>query len=217
MFRRFSILLIFVLMLMLLVPQAVGASDCGTHVVQRGENLFRISLRYNVKLTTLAAFNNIWNIHQIYAGQVLHIPCSGSTQTTNQPANNNYNTPTYNTPTYNPWTPTNTYHPTVNGLNCAGFRATSPVDGFPNGNVMFYWDPPVSHDQIARYQVRILNAAGYEVGAYETLNIGTSLRADVSVGAIGPGNNFAWYAVGVTADERLCRTQVVHLPREWTQ
>jgi len=42
-----------------------------THVVQRGENLFRIGLRYNVTWTTLAAMNGITHPSHIYAGQTL--------------------------------------------------------------------------------------------------------------------------------------------------
>jgi LysM repeat protein len=45
-----------------------------THLVQRGENLFRISLRYGVNMYTLARVNGIVNINLIYAGQVLIIP-----------------------------------------------------------------------------------------------------------------------------------------------
>lgn len=44
------------------------------HFVQPGENLFRISLRYGVSLSRLAAVNNIGNTHWIYAGQALIIP-----------------------------------------------------------------------------------------------------------------------------------------------
>ncbi len=45
-----------------------------THTVQSGETLFRISLRYNVSLQTLAAVNGIGSNYLIYAGQVLIIP-----------------------------------------------------------------------------------------------------------------------------------------------
>ena len=45
-----------------------------THVVQTGENLFRIALHYNVPLYTLAAINGIYDVSRIYAGQVLLIP-----------------------------------------------------------------------------------------------------------------------------------------------
>ncbi len=45
-----------------------------THVVQRGENLFRISLRYGVTVDALARANNIANVNWVYVGQVLAIP-----------------------------------------------------------------------------------------------------------------------------------------------
>lgn len=45
-----------------------------THTVQAGENLFRISLRYNVTLDALARANGIYNVHLIFPGQVLVIP-----------------------------------------------------------------------------------------------------------------------------------------------
>ena len=45
-----------------------------THVVQPGENLFRIALRYGVNMYTLAAANGILNLSYIRAGQVLIIP-----------------------------------------------------------------------------------------------------------------------------------------------
>lgn len=42
-----------------------------THLVQRGENLYRISLRYNVSMGTLQAWNRIRNPNRIYVGQRL--------------------------------------------------------------------------------------------------------------------------------------------------
>jgi LysM repeat protein len=39
-----------------------------------GENLFRISLRYNVSMDVIARANNIWNYNLVFAGQVLIIP-----------------------------------------------------------------------------------------------------------------------------------------------
>jgi len=44
------------------------------HVVQPGENLFRIALRYGTNYWTLAALNNIANPHYICVGQELRIP-----------------------------------------------------------------------------------------------------------------------------------------------
>ncbi len=45
-----------------------------THVVQPGENLFRISLKYNVSLDALMRANGITNPNLIFVGQVLQIP-----------------------------------------------------------------------------------------------------------------------------------------------
>jgi LysM repeat protein len=45
-----------------------------TYVVQPGENLFRIALRYNLSYMYLAHYNGIANPSCIYAGQVLRIP-----------------------------------------------------------------------------------------------------------------------------------------------
>lgn len=50
------------------------AQDQLSHVVQPGENLFRIALRYGVDMNTLAAANNIADARRIFSGQVLTIP-----------------------------------------------------------------------------------------------------------------------------------------------
>jgi len=45
-----------------------------THKVERGENLYRISLRYKVSMWTIAETNRITNLNYIRAGQELCIP-----------------------------------------------------------------------------------------------------------------------------------------------
>ena len=57
-------------------------SPSGVHVVQRGENLFRIALRYGTTAQALAAANGIANTNRIYAGQRLVIPGHGNTPST---------------------------------------------------------------------------------------------------------------------------------------
>jgi LysM repeat protein len=44
------------------------------HIVQAGENLYRISLIYGVNMWDIAQANGILNLNQIYAGQRLVIP-----------------------------------------------------------------------------------------------------------------------------------------------
>jgi len=51
-----------------------------THTVQRGENLFRIALRYGTTVQAIASANGITNPALIYAGQTLRIPTTGGQQ-----------------------------------------------------------------------------------------------------------------------------------------
>lgn len=73
--------------MMLSVGIVVNAQDDSSpiiHVVQNGENLFRISLRYGVSLNALAQANGISNPNLIFVGQQLTIP--GTTGGTPPPA-----------------------------------------------------------------------------------------------------------------------------------
>ena len=47
-----------------------------THVVQEGEGLFDIALRYGVTVTSIANANGISDINTVFLGQVLIIPAS---------------------------------------------------------------------------------------------------------------------------------------------
>ncbi|MEO8606531.1 MAG: LysM peptidoglycan-binding domain-containing protein [Chloroflexota bacterium] len=68
-----------------LVPTAtlepVAGGSC-TYVVAAGENLFRISMKYNLTPQELATANGIPNMNIIMVGQTLTIPNCGSTDTT---------------------------------------------------------------------------------------------------------------------------------------
>lgn len=71
--------LIFFVGSVLIVP--VGSAQtqrCGAgetvHVIQSGENLFRIAQRYGVSMEAIAQRNNIVDITRIFAGDTLCIP-----------------------------------------------------------------------------------------------------------------------------------------------
>jgi len=65
------------------VEQPSTQAGCSTqHIIQPGENLFRISLRYRVSQAALAHANGITDPRLIFAGQRLCIP-SGSVPATN--------------------------------------------------------------------------------------------------------------------------------------
>ncbi len=59
----------------ILIPPSSGP-PAGSYVVQPGDNLFRIGLRFGFTVSELAAYNNIANPNVIYVGQVILIPPS---------------------------------------------------------------------------------------------------------------------------------------------
>src|SRR5690606_10780411 len=68
---RYAILIAIVFAL--LFPAAASAEDI-IHIVQPGETLYRISVRYGVSMDTIAQANQISNRERILAGQRLTIP-----------------------------------------------------------------------------------------------------------------------------------------------
>ncbi|MFC2015613.1 LysM peptidoglycan-binding domain-containing protein [Chloroflexota bacterium] len=58
------------------VVSAAPASTCGvTHVVKRGQNLYRIAAKYGTTVKAIVKANGLWNPNYIYTGQRLYIPC----------------------------------------------------------------------------------------------------------------------------------------------
>ena len=53
------------------LPPSAGEQ---TYVVKRGDNLFRIALRYNMSYVDLARYNGISDPSRIYVGQIIRIP-----------------------------------------------------------------------------------------------------------------------------------------------
>lgn len=60
-------------------PATTDSTGATTHVVQPGENLFQISLRYATTVQALSQANNITNPGLIYVGQTLQIPDGSGT------------------------------------------------------------------------------------------------------------------------------------------
>jgi LysM repeat protein len=57
-----------------LIISGTGAGETVTHIVQPGENLFRISLKYGTTVEAIAAVNGVINPNIVYVGQELTIP-----------------------------------------------------------------------------------------------------------------------------------------------
>lgn len=58
-------------------PPVAAPSGEQIHVVQPGENLYRIALQYGMSYPDLAAYNNITNPHTTHVGMEIRIPPSG--------------------------------------------------------------------------------------------------------------------------------------------
>lgn len=61
-------------LLLLVIAFGVQAQDEQTYVVQPGDNLFRIALRFDTTIAALAEANDIANVNLIFVGQTLVIP-----------------------------------------------------------------------------------------------------------------------------------------------
>ncbi len=72
------ILILGTVLVLCLTLAAPAFAQTTTHIVQRGENLFRIALRYGVTVNALAAANGLSSTSTIYVGQRLTIPTGGS-------------------------------------------------------------------------------------------------------------------------------------------
>jgi LysM repeat protein len=74
--RSRTVVLLLLLIAALALPAAAQAQG-QIHVVQRGENLYRIALRYGTSVSALVRANGLRNANFIYVGQRLTIPGSG--------------------------------------------------------------------------------------------------------------------------------------------
>ncbi len=71
--RNLKLFVVFLLLLFTSISFAQNTQQV-THIVQPGENLFRIALRYGVDMQELSALNSIDDARSIYSGQELLIP-----------------------------------------------------------------------------------------------------------------------------------------------
>jgi len=67
-------MIIWLVIFTLSLPAFAQSTQQVTHIVQPGENLFRIALQYGVDLNELASVNGITDSRTIYSGQELLIP-----------------------------------------------------------------------------------------------------------------------------------------------
>lgn len=192
------------------LPARVAYAQCGVnHTVLKGQNLFRISLRYGVSMSAIAKANNLANVNRIYAGQTLLIPCAtGTTPTTTTTTTGTTGSTPLPSPTPNIFT-----IPTGGTIDCTGFRATSPLDGLPDGQITFYWNQPASGKDITNFQVIVLDDRGRRLVAFETAGGFYNVTGNVGFSAIGGRSRFSWFVIALAHGVEACRSQVTTLNR----
>ncbi len=172
--------------------------DNTTYTVAIGDTLFSIARRYNANMQDIMDASGIGDPNTIVPGQVLTIPGAGSgfvgVQVPDTP-------PTGNTPTTDP----------TGGVDCTGFRASSPLDGLGNGFTTFFWDAPAT--AVDSYRLFVYNL---ETGRSTTQNVSaptTTATIDVSVNALGAGFDFAWEVQALRNREVVCNSVRTTLQR----
>ena len=84
--RRIAILSITLMLTLVLATPAFARDGSVVHIVQPGENLYRISLRYGTTVKAIAAANGLTNTSRIYVGQRLTIPGGSSSPAPSTPS-----------------------------------------------------------------------------------------------------------------------------------
>ena len=192
---------------------ADAQGQCGpnvTHIVQQGENLFRISLNYGTHYSAVAAANGIYDPTRIYPGQRLVMVCASGGPinygSNSQPTTTVLQPPPPGQPVDVPVIP-----PVV---DCSRFRVTSPTDGFTYGTQTFYWDgaPGATSYRVLVYSVDV--RPGTLVAVSEVSGLVTSTSLPMGVGYIGPGFRFSYSVQALVADSVVCSTPLLTMYRE---
>ncbi len=217
--RVVAFVLIFVAAFVLFAAprQTASAQSCGpnvTHVVQPGENLFRISLNHGTTFRAVAAANGIADVTRIYPGQVLRMVCStGGTGGSGGTGAGGANGVTTNI-LLPPPPGTNSSVPVIpTGVDCTRFRVTQPLDGLAAETQVFYWDGAPG---ATTYRINIYNAdlrPGVLVASADVPGTLTSASMSVGQGYIGAGYRFSFRINAMVADTVVCSTPLITLFR----
>jgi murein DD-endopeptidase MepM/ murein hydrolase activator NlpD len=209
------------LLLLLIVPlalpaQQVDAQSCGpgvTHLVQRGDNLYRISIRYGTSMAAIANANGISDYSRIYAGQSLTIPCGGGGAPA--PAPGGYDDPEEDGGILPGVfvTPSVQLDPIV--VNCRRLRPSSPRDGLAPSLNTFYWDP--ARGNPTGYRVNVYNedlTPGRLVASFDVPGTRTSVSGDIGQMVAGGGYLFSWEVQALVSDIPVCTSERVTMFRD---
>lgn len=162
------------------------------HVVARGDTLFALARRYDVRAADILAANDSLASSRLYVGAELRIPNPGSgfggmASASLRPAE--------------PPTPVATA-PESAPVDCRELRLTSPLEAAPGGMSPYYWDgiPAASGYQVKVYD----HGTGSLLGSFRTSASQTSIS--FSAGQLGVGGALQWEVIALADSGPLCST-----------
>ena len=198
------------------VSAAPAAEQCGsgvTHTVQAGENLFRISLRYNTSMAAIASANGIGNYNLVFAGQTLSIPCGSGGSSSSGGAVYTVPGPTPTPFDANGDLPSFDIKKGVDlpdevKVDCSKLKPTAPLDGMAYGYNTFYWTPVPG---ATGYRVNVYNVDMQDgsklVASFDAPSTLSHLTGDLS--NVGPGFLFKWEVQALVSDIVVCKAKSV--------
>lgn len=95
----------------------------------------------------------------------------------------------------------------IAGVDCRNFRPTSPLDGLPFGQTVFYWDPAPG---ATSYRVLLFDESGAQVASFDTAGAETSLIGDTNFGS---GFSYSWSVQALSNGAVACTSQSVTMLR----
>lgn len=180
----------------LINTDACPAGATVEYTVQPGDSLSLIGLQFNTNASAIM-FNNSLNGTLIVPGQKLKVICGAQGPTT---------LPSLGA---TPLT-VQSLPPAPPAIDCAGFGATSPLDGLKYGLNTFYWNAPNS--PVDTYRVNVTGENGSV--SFTTSGENLSLTGDLSIDNIGYGFSFSWNVEALSNGEPICSTSAVTMFRE---
>ena len=160
------------------------------HVVTRGESLFALARRYDVRVADILAANDDLASSPLYVGTKLLIPNPGSGFGGSDAASSE-----------TPATPLATATESA-VVDCQDLRLTSPLEAAPGGMSHYYWDGIAA---ASGYQIKVYDhGSGSLLGSFQTGAGQTSIR--FSAGQLGVGGALQWEVIALAGSQPLCST-----------
>ncbi len=167
----------------------VSAGD-RIHVVARGDSLFALARRYDVRVADILAANDGLASSPLYVGTKLLIPNPGSGFGGSDAASSE-----------TPATPLATATESA-VVDCQDLRLTSPLEAAPGGMSPYYWDGIAA---ASGYQIKVYDhGSGSLLGSFQTGAGQTSIR--FSAGQLGVGGALQWEVIALAGSQPLCST-----------